>query len=196
MAGTRPAMTERGSRSRSDWRPTREMAVPVADDGVVARLSESRSVAMAKGSSVYDGPIIGAHTHLWDLSMGCHGWLTQADGVSALGGLKTLRRDVVVETFRHDCANQPIVASVHIEALWIRPTRWGRCVGRGPPGHAARSRDSGAAGCVRACGRHPPDLSFHPTHREKSFAPPGDTALDPAWQRDVARVASVDCCWR
>jgi predicted TIM-barrel fold metal-dependent hydrolase len=34
-------------------------------------------------------------------------------------------------------------------------------------------------------------LSFHPSRPEKSFAPRGDIALDPAWQRDVARVASL-----
>ena len=153
--------------------------------------------AMKEGSSVYDGPIIDAYTHLWDLSMGCHGWLTQADGVSALGGLETLRRDVVVETFRHDCANQPIVASVHIEALWIRPIQWGRCVGRGPAGHAARSRNSGAAGCVRACGRHPPgpQLPYLPTARNPSRRPATSRSI----QRGSATwrvLLRLDCCWR
>jgi predicted TIM-barrel fold metal-dependent hydrolase len=162
---------------------------------------------MKKGSGLYDGPIIDAHTHLWDLSMNCHGWLTEANGISALGSLETLRRDVTVETFRYDCGNQPIVASVHIEALWdpaepVGETRWLETLDKSS-GVALRYTAAAPLGTPRGPAILEQQaafarvigirqiLSFHPTRPEKSFAPHGDIALDPAWQRDVARVASL-----
>jgi predicted TIM-barrel fold metal-dependent hydrolase len=79
---------------------------------------------------MYSGPIIDAHTHLWDLSMNKHAWLSPSDGsVQALGGLEKLRRNYLVEDYLRDSANQNIVGSVHIEALWdatdpVGETRW------------------------------------------------------------------------
>src|SRR6185503_16755140 len=80
---------------------------------------------------VYDGPIIDAHHHMWDLSMGKHPWLTPADdSVDALGSLEELRRTYVVEDYLRDAAGHDVVATVHIEALWARDadpvdeTRW------------------------------------------------------------------------
>ena len=156
---------------------------------------------------MYDGPIVDAHTHLWDLSMGRHGWLTEAGGVSALGSLDRIRHDVVVETFRRDCANQPIVASVHIEALWdpadpVGETRWLETLDKST-GVALRYTAAAPLGSPRGLAILEQQatfsrvvgirqiLSFHPTRPEASFAPRGDIALDPAWQRDVARVASL-----
>lgn len=156
---------------------------------------------------MYDGPIIDAHTHLWDLSMGRHGWLTGAGDVTALGGLEKLRHDMLVETFRRDCANQPVVASVHIEALWdpadpVGETRWLETLDKSS-GVALRYTAAAPLGTLRG-----PEileqqaavqrvvgirqiLSFHPTQPAKSFAPRGDVALDPAWRRDVGRLASL-----
>ena len=49
-----------------------------------------RGLTGARGAgtaAMYDGPIIDAHTHLWDLSMDRHPWLRPGDGaVQALGG--------------------------------------------------------------------------------------------------------------
>lgn len=156
---------------------------------------------------MYDGPIIDAHTHLWDLSMGRHGWLTDAGGLSAIGGLEKLRHDMVVETFRRDCANQPVVASVHIEALWdasdpVGETRWLDTLDKssgvalrytaaaplGTPQGAAILEQQAAFARVAGIRQI---LSFHPTQPEKSFASRADLALDPAWQRDVARLAAL-----
>jgi predicted TIM-barrel fold metal-dependent hydrolase len=158
-------------------------------------------------AGLYDGPIVDAHTHLWDLSMGRHGWLIGKGGVSALGGLEKLRRDVVVETFRRESANQNIVASVHIEALWdpadpVGETRWLETLDKSAgvairytaaaPLGTARGAEvlEQQAACARVVGIRQ-ILSFHPTRPDKSFATRGDIALDPAWRADVARLAPL-----
>ena len=156
---------------------------------------------------MYGGPIIDAHTHLWDLSMGRHAWLTREGAVTALGGLERLRHDTSVETFRQDCAHQPVVASVHIEALWdagdpVGETRWLETLDKSS-GVALRYVAAAPLGTPRGPGILEQQaafarvagirqiLSFHPAQPAKSFAPRGDLALDPAWQRDVARLAPL-----
>ncbi|MFC3226198.1 amidohydrolase family protein [Marinibaculum pumilum] len=156
--------------------------------------------------TLYDGPIIDAHTHLWDLSMDRHPWLRPGDGaVQALGGLERLQRDYVVADYLRDSANQPIAASVHVEALWspddlLGESRWldgldksrgvaAAYVGAAPLGtpaaaavieaQAAFGRMTGIRGI----------LSFHPTLPEKSFAAADGLADDPAWRADLARLA-------
>jgi predicted TIM-barrel fold metal-dependent hydrolase len=157
---------------------------------------------------MYSGPIIDAHTHLWDLSMNKHPWLSPSGGaVQALGGLEKLRRNYVVADYMRDAANQSIVASVHIEALWDRSDPLGeirwldtldksqgvaiRYIAAAPLGtsKAAHILEQQAA-CPRVVGIRDV-LSFHPTAPEKSFAAHGDMANDPAWRRDVARLPSL-----
>jgi predicted TIM-barrel fold metal-dependent hydrolase len=71
--------------------------------------------------SLYDGPIIDAHHHLWDLRLDRHPWLRPADGgIQALGDLGPLRQNYLVDDYLRDVAGQNVVASVHIEALWDR----------------------------------------------------------------------------
>lgn len=154
---------------------------------------------------MYDGPIIDAHTHLWDLSMDAHPWLRPADGaVQALGGLDAIRRTFVVEDYLRDAARQPIAASVHVEALWdpadpVGETRWlegldkSRCIAAryvgaapfGTPGAAAVIEAQAAfdrmAG-LRAI------FSFHPGQPAKNFAARDGLARDPAWRADIARL--------
>jgi predicted TIM-barrel fold metal-dependent hydrolase len=139
--------------------------------------------------------------------MGRPGWLTQAGGVGGLGNLAQLHRDVLVDTFRRESAHQPIVASVHIEALWdptdpVGETRWLETLDKSS-GVAVRYTAAAPLGTPRGLPVLEEQasfervvgirqiLSFHPTQPGKSFAPRGDIALDPAWQRDVARVASL-----
>jgi len=157
---------------------------------------------------MYSGPIIDAHTHLWDLSMQKHPWLSPSDAsVPAISGLDKLRRTYLVEDYRRDTANQDIVASVHIEALWdpadpAGETRWLetldkssgvalRYIASAPFGtpDAARILDEQAA-CRRVTGIRD-ILSFHPTNPAKSFAQRGDKAFDPAWRQDVARLPGL-----
>lgn len=157
---------------------------------------------------MYSGPIIDAHTHLWDLSMNRHPWLSPSNGsVQALGGLEKLRRNYVVEDYVRDTANQNIVASVHIEALWdpsdpLGETRWLETLDKsrgvairytasapfGTP-EAARILEQQAA-FPRVVGIRD-ILSFHPTNPGKSFAKRGDKAFDPAWRHDIARLPKL-----
>jgi predicted TIM-barrel fold metal-dependent hydrolase len=157
------------------------------------------------GPSVYSGPIIDAHIHLWDLTMQKHPWLMPSDGgVQALGSLDKLRHDFVVADYLRDSANQPIVATVHIEALWDRSdvlgeTRWLETLdkSRGIAARYVAAAPFGtpdAAGIIAAQAAFPrvvairDILSFHPTNPAKSFAARPDLAFDPAWRRDIARL--------
>jgi predicted TIM-barrel fold metal-dependent hydrolase len=154
---------------------------------------------------MYDGPIIDPHIHLWDLSMRKHPWLAPGDdGVQALAGLERLRSNFGVDDYRRDSAAQPIVATVHIEALWDRAdvlgeTRWletldkshgiaARYIAAAPFG-APEGPDiiAGQAAFERVVGIRD-ILSFHPTVPAKSFAARPDIARDLAWRRDVARL--------
>jgi predicted TIM-barrel fold metal-dependent hydrolase len=69
----------------------------------------------------YDGPIIDAHHHLWDLSLGRHPWITGgSDALKALGDVSYLKRDYLVPDYLADIGPQKIVGSVYIEAAWDR----------------------------------------------------------------------------
>jgi predicted TIM-barrel fold metal-dependent hydrolase len=69
----------------------------------------------------YDGPIIDAHHHLWDLSLGRHPWLTSDDaGIKALGDIAYLRRTYLPSDYLEDVGPQNVVGSVYIEAVWDR----------------------------------------------------------------------------
>ncbi|MCB8881338.1 amidohydrolase family protein [Acidisoma cellulosilytica] len=151
---------------------------------------------------LYSGPIIDAHHHLWDLTMGRHKWLMPSGGeVEALGGLDALRTNYLVEDFRADSARQRVVGSVHIEALWDRDdlvgeTRWLETLdksdniasryianaGLGTPGAAAVLEEQ--ASFPRVVGVRE-ILSWHPDPK-RSFATRSDIAEDPAWRADLA----------
>lgn len=69
----------------------------------------------------YAGPIIDAHHHLWDVSLGRHPWLTDsAANIAALGDIGYMRRNYLADDYWRDAANQNVVATVCIEALWDR----------------------------------------------------------------------------
>jgi predicted TIM-barrel fold metal-dependent hydrolase len=157
---------------------------------------------------MYSGPIIDAHTHLWDLSMNKHPWLSPSgSSVQALGGLEKIRRTYVVADYLRDSANQNIGASVHIEALWdpadpLGETQWletldksagvaARYIAAAPFGTPAAARIlEQQASCPRVVGIRD-ILSFYPTHPAKSFAKRADLAFDPAWRQDIARLPGL-----
>ena len=156
---------------------------------------------------MYAGPIIDAHTHLWDLSMKKHAWLSPDNPVEALGGLDALRRDFLVADYLRDVSGQPIAASVHIEALWnpsdpVGETEWLDGLDK-TQGVAVRYTAAAPFGTPEAAGilerQAAHDrvvairdiLSFHPTVPAKSFASRPDKASDPAWRRDVARLPGL-----
>jgi predicted TIM-barrel fold metal-dependent hydrolase len=70
---------------------------------------------------MYQGPIIDAHHHLWDLSLGRHLWLTDPNvGIGALGDISFMRHTYLPADYLRDAGDKNIVGSVHIEALWDR----------------------------------------------------------------------------
>lgn len=72
--------------------------------------------------AIYQGPIIDAHHHLWDLSLQRHHWLAPSGHGD---GLAPLRRNFLVDDYLEQarCAN--IVATVHAEANWDPGDRTG-----------------------------------------------------------------------
>ena len=93
--------------------------------------------------AAYDGPVIDAHHHLWDLSAGRYPWLTGAAGIGALGDIGYMRHDYLPDDYAADTAGQGVVASVHVEAVWdrsrspVEETAWLAGLAR-PAGIAAR----------------------------------------------------------
>ncbi len=157
---------------------------------------------------MYSGPIIDAHTHLWDLSMNRHRWLSASAGpVQVPGGLAKLRRNYLVDDYLRDSAHQNIVASVHIEAQWdasdpLGETQWLETLDKS---HGVAIRYTASAPFGTAEAAHILEqqaafprvvgvrdiLSFHPTDPSKSFASCGDKASEPAWRRDIARLPTL-----
>lgn len=95
-------------------------------------------------AKLYDGPVIDAHHHLWDLSMGRHPWITGGDpAMASLGNLDFLRHDYLPEDFLRDVAATNFAGSVHVEAAWdraddpVNETRWLMRIAR-PRGVAMR----------------------------------------------------------
>ncbi len=70
---------------------------------------------------MYAGPIIDAHHHLWDLTLGRHRWLTDSEGgLTTLGDIAYLRHTYLPTDYLADVGDKNIVATVHIEAVWDR----------------------------------------------------------------------------
>lgn len=68
---------------------------------------------------IYQGPIIDAHHHLWDLSLGRHRWLQPtANDRGTLGDLEPIRRTHLPQDYRRVAAHQNVVATIHCEAGW------------------------------------------------------------------------------
>jgi predicted TIM-barrel fold metal-dependent hydrolase len=72
-------------------------------------------------SQRYDGPILDAHHHLWDATLGRLPWLTDADTpLKSLGNLDDLRRSYLVEDYLADTEGMCFAGSVVVEAGWDR----------------------------------------------------------------------------
>lgn len=158
----------------------------------------------------YSGPIIDAHHHLWDLSLGRHPWITGA-GVAALGDVAYLRRDYGLAELRADMEGQGVVGSVHVEALWdrardpVEETRWleglARPVGL-PPGIAARyvasvplGRPGAAEILSRQLAASPRVVGLRETVRWRtspaSSASPANCSSTPSRMCPTSRSASI-----
>jgi predicted TIM-barrel fold metal-dependent hydrolase len=145
----------------------------------------------------YTGPLIDAHHHLWDLSLGKHPWLkAERHDEMVFGDPAPLFRDYLPPDFRADAARQNLAASVHVEAGWdpadpVGETQWldGLAARHGLPTalvvHAPLHKPEAAA--VLAAQREFARvrgvrfiLSWH-SEPKKNFAARPDYMEDPAW---------------
>ena len=75
-------------------------------------------------------PIVDAHQHFWDLSLGRHPWLRGVPPAQfRYGDTTPLRRDYLPADYRRDCAGHRVVRTVYVEAEWdpqdpLGETRW------------------------------------------------------------------------
>lgn len=147
---------------------------------------------------LYDGPIIDAHHHFWDLGLGKHPWL--APGEVGEGG-EMLRRNVLPGEYQRLAAEFNIVGSIHIEANWdpsdpIGETEWldrlerplgiaARYVAYAPlmEPHAAETLERHAAH-ERVVGIRE-ILSWHPDPAKRRM-PDNGRFTSPAWRKNLA----------
>lgn len=75
-------------------------------------------------SSRYDGPVIDAHHHLWDLGMRRHPWLIDRlpDGANR-AKIDPLERNFLVEDYLEAAEGHGVEATIHVEANWDPATR-------------------------------------------------------------------------
>jgi predicted TIM-barrel fold metal-dependent hydrolase len=76
---------------------------------------------------MYDGPIIDAHHHIWEVKN--YPWLLAPMEPKLFGDYEPLRHDYLVEDLLDDIKNQNVEKSVHIQANWgngspVEETRW------------------------------------------------------------------------
>ncbi|MGO4124535.1 amidohydrolase [Inquilinus sp. YAF38] len=157
-------------------------------------------------TQLYDGPIIDAHHHLWDLSMDRHPWLRPAQGEMVFGDNARLRRNYLPADYRTDAKNQPVVATVHIEASWdpadpVAETEWLETLDKAD---STASRYvahvplelSDAAALLEQQAAFPrvvgirDILSWHPDPA-RSFVARPDRMDDPSWRRGLALLAAL-----
>ncbi|WP_186329527.1 amidohydrolase family protein [Agrococcus jejuensis] len=156
----------------------------------------------------YDGPVIDAHTHLWDLSMDRHPWLRPAGDFGPKGRLDRLKgKDYVLEHYRADVEGTQVAASVHVEALWdasrspIEETRWletldggafaSRYVGAAAFGGDATEdvlREQASYERMRGIRQV---VAWTP-HPDRRMAPRDGILREAAWRRSVELLVELD----
>jgi predicted TIM-barrel fold metal-dependent hydrolase len=82
-------------------------------------------------TQLYDGPVIDAHTHLWDLAHDKYPWLTPNGSFGPKGRFDALKgKNYLLKDYKRDIEGCDVIASVHVEALWdpaddrVNETRW------------------------------------------------------------------------
>ena len=79
-------------------------------------------------TSLYDGLIVDAHHHLWELGSGRYSWLTDGPREAVFGSTGPLIRDYLLADYLADMAGIDLVKSVHIQASFFddptAETRW------------------------------------------------------------------------
>lgn len=146
----------------------------------------------------YQGPIIDAHHHFWDLRLDRHPWL-QGESAEA-----PLRQNHLPTDYLKEVGNANIVASVHVEANWDPAAPAGEVAWldglQRPAGIAGRYvghcalADPGAPALIDNYGAHPrvvgirEILSWHPLPEKRRVAD-GRRMDDPQWRANLARLA-------
>ena len=157
---------------------------------------------------LYDGPIVDAHHHLWDLSLGKHPWLAANAGErGGLGELAPIRRNYLPQDYLRDAARHNVVATAHVEAGWdetdpLGETRWlesldksggvaVRYVARVPlASPKAAEWIAEQAACPRVVGVR--DILSWSDDPARRFAARGDLMRDPAWRRGLMQLRRYD----
>ena len=151
-------------------------------------------------TTLYDGPIVDAHHHLWKLGSGRYAWLTDGPREVVFGSTAPLIRDYLLDDFLADMASIDLVKSVHIQASFaddlVAETRWlqGIADERGFPhgivGNALLEEPDAQAvleaHCAHANMRGIRQiLSWH-ANPAWSFTERSDLMQDAAWRRGFA----------
>jgi predicted TIM-barrel fold metal-dependent hydrolase len=156
----------------------------------------------------YTGPIIDAHHHFWDLSLGRHPWLSPEPGREMVfGDPSPLYRDYLPDDLRRDAAGQNLMASVHVEAGWdagdpVGETLWLEGLARAtglPTAIVAHAplHDPAAGAVLEAHLAASPRvrgiryiLSWHEDPK-KRFVERADWMADRQWREGFARLAPL-----
>ena len=153
---------------------------------------------------IYDGPIIDAHHHLWDLSLQRHPWLAADAGeLGGLGDLEALKHNYLPVDYSRDAARQNVVATVHVEAGWtaddsLGETHWLETLDKSD-GVAARYvahaplASPEAPALIEAQAAFPRvvgirDILSWTADPNRRFAARGDLMDDPAWRAGLGRL--------
>lgn len=133
--------------------------------------------------ALYQGPVIDAHHHMWDLALDRHAWVSSKDSaMPTVGDAAYMRHNHTVAEYMAVTAGQNVEGSVHIEAVWDRhqdpteETAWldslvrpRRIIGRyvafaalGEPGYVERVEKHLASGRVAGFRE---SIRTHPTIR-------------------------------
>ncbi len=173
----------------------------VAAHGGAAAESDTDVAAIA----ALPGPIIDAHMHLWDLTLGKHPWLCgPALPVFRYGDYTPIRRQYLPDDYRRDAGPMKVAGTVYVEAEWdpadpFGETRWVHAVAarEGFPNAivAQAFLDADDAGDVIAgqaafplvrSVRHKPAAAASPDAAERGA--PGSMD-DPRWREGYAHLA-------
>jgi predicted TIM-barrel fold metal-dependent hydrolase len=138
-------------------------------------------------ADVYDGPIIDAHHHLWDLARGHYPWLTGAAAIGPLGDIGYMRHDYLIADYLADRGRSPLEETAWLETLPRPPGIAARYVVAAPldTPDADALLDAQAA-CPRVAGVRE-TIRWHPDPA-KAWTRRGIVA-EAGWRRGLARLA-------
>jgi predicted TIM-barrel fold metal-dependent hydrolase len=152
-----------------------------------------------------DLPIIDAHHHFWDLSLGSHPWLVAEPMIPfRYGDYSAIRRNFMPDDYRHVTAGHDVVTTVTMEGEWdeadlVAESRWmsGIAARHGlPSAHVARTILH-APGAVDELAQHAAFPLVRGIRHKPTAAPapgriePGarNGMSDPAWRRGYRALA-------